>query len=177
MIETIENLNFIFAILGIGVLLIGSILVVDMYTSRTFEKLVRSYGLVLSFAIVFSVTFLSLVYSEVLGFIPCGLCWLVRIMLYPQVLILGGALYYKDTLVARYGRILSIAGLIIALYHHYIQMGGTEFVKCPVAGAGVSCAQRFFFEFGFVTFPLLAAIAFAFLIALYTYILKVHQTA
>ena len=75
----------------------------------------------------------------------------------------------------RYGIVLSAVGLVISLYHHYIQMGGSEFVKCPAAGVGADCAKRFFFEFGFITFPFMSAILFAFLIALYMYILKVRS--
>lgn len=49
-------------------------------------------------------------------------------------------------------------------------MGGSSFIACPSSGG--DCAKRFMFEFGFVTFPLLAAILFAFLVVWYTYILK-----
>jgi hypothetical protein len=51
-------------------------------------------------------------------------------------------------------------------------MGGSEIVRCPVAGAGSDCAKQFMFEFGFMTFPMLSAITFLFLIVLYIYILK-----
>jgi hypothetical protein len=95
-------------------------------------------------------------------------------MLWPQVLIVLTAIYFKERFAPRHGIVLSFAGLIISLYHHYIQMGGSQFVACPAAGAGADCAKRFFFEFGFITFPFMAAVLFAFLIALYTYILKIR---
>ncbi len=114
---------------------------------------------------------MALIYSEVFGFVPCGFCWLERIFLFPQVFILLAALYFKDKLVARYGIVLSLIGLVIALYHHYLQLGGNAFVKCPAAGT-VDCAKRIMFEFDFMTFPLLAASGFVLLSALYYYILR-----
>jgi disulfide bond formation protein DsbB len=115
---------------------------------------------------------MTLIYSEVFGFIPCGLCWLERIFLYPQVILLGVALATKDKVVSKYGIALSIPGMLVSLYQHYLQMGGAEFITCPVIGAGADCAERILFEFGFMTFPLMSAFLFAFLIALYLYILK-----
>ena len=171
-IETIENLNYLLAVGGLVTILATLILIFDFRTKRVLQACIQTWGLLVAFVGVLGSTILSLIYSEVFGFIPCGLCWLERIALYPQVLLIGVALYFKDRLMPRYGIVLSIFGLIISLYHHYIQMGGSQFVKCPAAGAGADCAKRFFFEFDFMTFPLAVAIFFAFLITLYIYLLK-----
>jgi disulfide bond formation protein DsbB len=172
MIELIEDTNFYLALGGVVTLLGAAILVFDFLTSRSLEVMVRTYGLAIAFFVTTGGTISALVYSEYFGFIPCGLCWLQRIFLFPQVFMLAGAIFYKDTLYARYGIMLSVTGLIIGLYQHYLQMGGSELVRCPVAGVGSDCAKRFMFEFGFITFPLLSAIAFLFLTVLYVYILK-----
>ncbi len=175
MIELIQNTNFYLALGGVATLLCAAILVFDFTTSHSLEAIIRTYGLVAAFLITVSGTITALVYSEYFGFVPCGLCWMQRIFLFPQVVMLGGAIFYKDALYARYGIMLSVTGLVIGLYQHYLQMGGSEFVRCPVAGVGADCAKRFMFEFGFVTFPLLSAIAFLFLTVLYIYLLKVRK--
>lgn len=174
MIETIQNLNYILALAGICALLAIGILMFDMRVRHALTAPIKVWGMLVALFVTGSSSVLTLVYSEVFGFVPCGLCWLERIALYPQVLMLGMALYYKDALIARYGIGLSVFGLITSLYHHYLQMGGSEFVKCPAAGVGADCAKRFFFEFGFMTFPLMSAILFAFLIVLYWYLLRVR---
>lgn len=111
---------------------------------------------------------LALFYSDILGFVPCGLCWFQRIFLFPQAFIGLAALKVRDTVFAPlYGIVLSACGMVFALYQHYLQMGGSEGIPCPAAGAGADCAERILFEFGFMTFPLLSAVTFAFLIALY----------
>ncbi len=171
-IETIESLNYLLAIGGLVAFLATAILIFDFKTKQALKPFVETWGLLISLIATIGSAILTLVYSEVFGFIPCGLCWLERMALYPQILILVVALYFKDRLMPRYGIALSIFGFVISFYHHYIQMGGSQFIKCPAAGAGADCAKRFFFEFGFMTFPLMSVALFAFLIILYTYLLK-----
>src|SRR3989344_8493220 len=50
---------------------------------------IGSHGLLLGFLIAFLSTAISLIYSDVIGYEPCKLCWIQRIFLYPQVIILG----------------------------------------------------------------------------------------
>ncbi len=176
MSATIEITNYVLSLLGIATFLAGGILIIDLYSSRALAKLIEVWGLLFAFIVATGASLFTLVYSEVFGFIPCGLCWLQRITLFPQVIVLGVELFYKDKTAPRYGIALSTIGLIVSLYHHYIQMGGSEFIKCPAVGAGVSCSQRFFFEFGFITFPLMSSATFLFLIALYFYLLKTARS-
>lgn len=172
MIEAIQQTNFFLAIGGIAAFIVTLVLLADLCTAQRLKPYVAKWGLLVALFATLSSVALTLVYSEVFGIIPCGLCWFERIALYPQILLCFVAVWYRDTLMPRYGIALSAFGLAISSYHHYIQIGGTQFIKCPIAGAGADCAKRFMFEFNFVTFPLLAAALFLFLIVLYTYILK-----
>jgi disulfide bond formation protein DsbB len=173
MTPLVETLNFYLALGGVASFLIAGILVFDAHKDRALAPFIRRFGLYGALAVAAGSTFMALFYSEVFGFVPCGFCWFERVFLFPQVALLLGALYFKDYLIARYGIILSVIGGIIALYHHYLQMGGNALVKCPAAGS-VDCAKRIMFEFDFMTFPLLAAAGFALLGALYYYILRVR---
>ncbi len=176
-IELVESINRILSIGILGVLLAGIVLAYDLGTGRRFAKYIERFGMWVATAVTFFASVMTLVYSDVFGVIPCGLCWFERVMMYPQVLMGVTALYFKDTLMPRYGIVLSVVGLIISSYHHFIQMGGSQFIKCPATGAGADCAKRFIFEFGFITFPLMAAILFAFLIVLYVYLLKIRTNS
>src|SRR3989344_6948412 len=111
-------------------------------------RFLREYGLRLAFFVALGASAMTLVYSEVFGFAPCGLCWLQRVFLYPQVILLGIALLKKENRIADYLIGLSVIGGLMALYQHYLQMGGVSVLPCPSAGAGTDCAQRFVFEFG-----------------------------
>jgi len=101
----------------------------------------------------------SLFYSEVIGYIPCELCWYQRILMYPLIIIYGTALIKKDIHIAFPGIILSGIGIVVSVYHYSLQ-------KMPaLKDAGgfcgeVPCTLQYVNYFGFVTIPFLALIAF-----------------
>lgn len=171
-IETIQTVNRILSYFGLLAILGAVFLIVDLLGEQKLRTIVNRWGMHAALAITVAATGMSLVYSDVFGLIPCGFCWLERMMLFPQILLISTALYFKDKMFPVYGIGLSVFGFIVSVYHHYLQMGGSAFISCPAAGAGADCAKRFFYEFGFMTFPLLSGILFAFLIALYIYIYK-----
>lgn len=168
-----ETFNLIAALGGLTMFFGAVILAFDLYTKRTLNDLIRRFGIGLGFGVAFGGVVMSLVYSEWFGLVPCGLCWFQRIFVYPQAFIFAAALYIKDVRAAAfYAQVLSFFGLVVALYQHYLQMGGAEFLECPTSGA--DCSQRFLFEFGFMTLPLIAAFSFLFLFVLGAYLRKVR---
>src|SRR3989344_2761311 len=100
----------------------------------------------------------SLVYSEVIGFPACVLCWVQRIFMYPQMFLFGLALWRKDMLL---------------LYSH-------TNVPCPAVAGLPSCDKIYVLEFGYVTIAMIALNAFV-LLALVTWAglrhLKLEATA
>jgi disulfide bond formation protein DsbB len=170
---TIALVNELSAYAGLALALGAVILAFDYYTSRSLAPLVRKFGDVFLLAVVIGAILMTLLYSEIFGFIPCSLCWFQRIFLYAQPFVLATGMYLRDTRAYSYTAVLSVPGFIVAMYQHYIQMGGSEVVNCP-ASAG-DCAQRFLFEFGFVTFPLIAAFLFMFTFALSWYAYRIRD--
>lgn len=168
MTEIVTQFNFILA-LGTIFMQIGIVLLLFLYFFKkdsSILALVGKYGIHLVFLLSLGGVALSLTYSEIFGFVPCGLCWLQRIFLYPQLILSGVALIKKENRIADYLISLSVIGSVIALYQHYLQMGGTEIAGCPVVGAGADCAKRILFEFGYITFPLMSFTVFALIIVL-----------
>lgn len=111
------------------------------------------------FASLFSML-MSLFYSDYLGILPCGLCWFARIFIYSQVFLFGLAWYKNDKNILDYILLLSGVGLIISLYHEYLQLGYSEFIPCPTIASTIDCAKPTFISFGFVTFPFMAVVFF-----------------
>jgi disulfide bond formation protein DsbB len=115
---------------------------------------------------------MTLVYSEYFGFVPCSLCWLQRIALYPQALFSIIAYQSREKVFfPLYSMWLSGFGIIAAIYNYVDQMlpkpaVGEGFLPC-LADGSADCAEKIINEFGFVTFPMLSAILFLFLIAMY----------
>lgn len=167
MSPVVESLNFYLALGTVLLQMATLFFAVDVFLlkgeyTKTF---VRSHGLLVALLATIVASGFTLVYSDVFGFVPCSLCWFQRMFLYPQIVLLLIGMYRKDAGVALYGIALSIIGAVVSLYQHAIQMGGSEFVACPVSGG--DCAQRIVFEFGYVTFPLMAFTLFVFLGVLY----------
>ena len=93
--------------------------------------------------------------------------------MFPLPFILGLALYRREKSAAVYALILAIPGALIALYHNYIQYGGSPLIPCSaVTSTAVSCTQRFVFEFGFVTIPFMSLAAFTLVISLLLFVLR-----
>lgn len=107
----------------------------------------------------------SLYFSEVLGFIPCDLCWFQRIFMYPQVIILGIAIARKDFPAARYSLALSLVGGLISLYHYALQKI-PFFQDYAISCGRVPCTGQYMNWLGFITIPFLALTAFTMIIFL-----------
>ncbi|MFB6226526.1 MAG: disulfide bond formation protein B [Candidatus Paceibacteria bacterium] len=106
----------------------------------------------------------SLFYSEIAGYDPCKLCWLQRIFMYPQVILLAIAYKKSDIKFSTYSLSLSVPGLAIAVYHYIIQFFQTKIVPCSTVGYSVSCSEHFTLSYGYITIPMMAATAFMLMI-------------
>lgn len=158
---SVELLNYI---LGVGTIAMQAVSVglILAYFWRDKSKVARdtlalahTWGLWSAFWLSLIGVGLTLYYSEVVGYVPCGLCWMTRVFFYPQVLLFAVALYkHEGSRVADYSLALSIPGAIIALYKHYLELGGSELLPCPASGVG-DCGKRYIFEFGYVTMPMM----------------------
>lgn len=105
----------------------------------------------------------SLYFSEVAHFQPCLLCWYQRIAMYPLVLILGIAVFRRDIPVRIYAIPLAAVGAVISTYHYFLEwFPQIDTGACTV---GIPCTQVWFREFGFVSLPFLALMAFLLIIA------------
>lgn len=96
----------------------------------------------------------SLYFSEVLGLVPCELCWYQRIFMYPLVPILGIAALEENPRVYPTALALVIPGATVAAYHSAIQRVGSG--ACSVGG-GCTSIQ---YELLGLSIPNLALIAF-----------------
>ncbi|OGG55748.1 hypothetical protein A3D71_00875 [Candidatus Kaiserbacteria bacterium RIFCSPHIGHO2_02_FULL_55_20] len=174
---SVETLNYLLALGVLAMQVAGAGFLALYFLQKRFTDLqdvgdlLSRWGLWLAFLLTLAATVMTLYYSEVLGFAPCGWCWVQRVFLWPQALLFAVALWKQERSVADFSIALSIFGAAAALYQHYLQMGGGALIPCPASGAG-DCAQRILFELGYVTFPLMAATLFGFLIVLMLYIRK-----
>ena len=102
----------------------------------------------------------SLYYSLVAHYEPCELCWYQRICLYPLVPILLVGAFRRDRRVWMYAVVPTAVGLVIATYHTQLQAFPKQHSFCSLNNP---CTNRYVWEFGFVSLPLMDLIALGFI--------------
>lgn len=161
-----ETFNTIIAIGTIGFQLIIVLLFIFLFTEIKI-KFLQKYYLQIGLLLTLVSIIVSLIYSIVLGYTPCLLCWWARIFMFPQFLLFLVAVIRKDVSIFWYSGVLSLAGIIVSGYHTFIERGGTDVLNCSAGGA--SCLSRYVFEFGYITIPVMALSGFILLFALAIY--------
>lgn len=107
----------------------------------------------------------ALFFGEVVKVPTCSLCWYQRIFMFPLVIILPFGLFPFDPRIVRYALPLAAIGWLIASWHVLLVEGVIPADVSPCA-QGVPCSETYVRWFGFVTIPLMAWVAFSFIIAL-----------
>jgi len=128
---------------------------------KAFQNFFETYGLRLAFAVALLAFLGPLTYSEIVGLTPCKLCWLQRIAMFPQVFLLGIALWRKETLIRFYSIPMVLIGAAISVYHYLMQHAVVPEGDCGVVGQNAhSCGSIFIDVFGYITIPMMALTAF-----------------
>lgn len=175
----IHTINFWYAVAGLSVLVATIVLAYDYVVNgqKLYFKFVAPYIWTILIGTTVGGVATTLLYSEVFGFVPCSLCWLQRVALYPQVLLALVAFKLGDTKqFPLYGISLSIFGFGVAVYQYIYQALPQEvhdsgLLPC-LADGSADCAKKVMEVFGFVTFPFLSAVLFAFLIVVYLHLFR-----
>lgn len=140
------------------------------------SRRISEKAVLFSFILALLSTIGSLIYSDVIGYEPCKLCWFQRIFMYPLVILLGLALIKKDNsvLLKTYALALALGGGVVALFHYVGQLGWNPFgLECLAIGQSASCNKNFVLEFGYVTIPLMSLSVFILIaVSLYASIKK-----
>jgi disulfide bond formation protein DsbB/mono/diheme cytochrome c family protein len=101
----------------------------------------------------------SLYFSEVMGFVPCDLCWYQRILMYPLTLILLTGLLLRDKHLPKFVLPLSTLGMVVSSYHYLLEKTDW-FDAVQICRNGASCTTLWINWLGFITIPFLALVAF-----------------
>ncbi len=117
----------------------------------------------------------ALFIGEVMGMMPCLLCWYQRIFMFPLALILGMAAFVEDRRGAVYALPLALGGAAMAGYHSALIAGWVPkwWVPC---GTGPSCSEQSLEILGGIQIPWLSLAAFiAIVILLFVYLRKTRS--
>jgi len=172
-----ENVHYLNMFLGAGAILLQLFSVVALFLlfigpkKNAYLNFIDKHYLKLGFLISFSASLFSLVYSEIIGYLPCYLCWYQRVFTMPVVFLFGTAIWTKDHKIVKYTLPLLVAGFVISVYqnfnYYFVDNG-----NLPCDASGVSCYQQLVSEFGgYISIPSLALTTF---FALITVVLVAH---
>lgn len=118
----------------------------------------------MAWAVALVATVGSLVYSEVIHFVPCRLCWFQRIAMYPLVVVLLVGAIRREGSVRLYALPLAGIGLAISIWHYLIQLNPAwEGGACDPANP---CSARYVETFGFISIPFMAGVGFIVILTL-----------
>ncbi len=153
----VTQVNFLLSLLVVVAQITTIVLLVYLIFNRSgvgkVFRFISNKSILLAFIIALTATIGSLYYSEIAQFTPCKLCWLQRIFIYPQVIILGLAWWRKDRQVLDYSLIMIAIGAIISLYHNYVYYTAKPSLVCSIAAP---CTQKYVTGFDYVTIPLMS---------------------
>lgn len=159
-VSFVTNTLAVLTVAGQAALVAGIALLAVRGRSSAIIRLLSRHAMAAALIVVLVATIGSLFYSEIARYEPCKLCWFQRILMYPQAILLGLALFIRDSGIAPYVLSLSVIGGAVAAYHYLLQIGLVAPTSCQAVGYAVSCSQRFFMTFGYITIPLMAFTAF-----------------
>jgi len=132
------------------------------------SQLLGDKAIWLAWLVALVATIGSLIYSEVIHFVPCRLCWYQRIAMYPLSFVLLVGAIRREAVVKYYGLPLALVGLAISIYHNVIQLNPSlEGGSCDPLNP---CSARSVEVFGFMDIPFMAGAGFiliSVLLALY----------
>ena len=129
-------------------------LIFTRHKRKTSEEM-KSYSLYFASSVAIFSTIGSLIYSEIIGFIPCDFCWYQRYIMYPLSIFLIYVSITKSFV--RVATLISGSGALISLRHIYFQNGGGQKSSCSV---DVPCSLKYVEIFNFISIPLMALTAF-----------------
>ena len=113
--------------------------ILDIRRYITLHNIFGEKGLAIAWVIAFVASLSVIFIGEVMGQVPCTLCWYQRIFMFPLAIVLGLGLWWQDSSVGRYGIVLSLAGAAIAFWHLLMFAGIIPVTIQPCTSNGISC--------------------------------------
>lgn len=151
--------------------LLGNIAFITLLLTRWFSRvtfdsamrLLGRYALQIGFVLSAGSLVGSLIYSEVVGYPACILCWMSRIFMYPLPFLFGLAYWRDELVVLPYTLFLSLIGVAISGYQWGKEMlllyGGVS-LPCPAVAGLPTCDRLYVLEYGYITIAMFALNAF-----------------
>jgi disulfide bond formation protein DsbB len=138
-------------------------LLISYWKPSRFHSFVEARWLSIAALLAFGAAVGTLYYSEVIGFIPCTLCWYQRFLLYPQLLLFIAVFIKKNIRIAPFITFFSSLGLLVAAYHISLPLWTSPIFCDP---SSELCLMKYVDIFGFIGIPVMSGSVFLALLLL-----------
>ena len=155
--RTLIFFNTLFGFLTIVAIVISLAILYLIFSKNIISgsEQLRSFLLILPVSVAAVSSIGSLIYSEVIGFIPCEYCWYQRYIMYPLSILLIYVVVTKKYV--RISAFFAGVGSLISIRHIYLQNGGGSVEVCA---SDVPCTLIYVEIFNFISIPFMALVAF-----------------
>lgn len=147
--------------------LLGNVALLVLFLTRFFSRvtfdagmrILGRFSLQLGFLFTSGALVGSLIYSEVVGYPACILCWMSRIFMYPLPFFFGLAYWRKEHIVLPYAFFLSLIGIAISGYQwgkEMLLLYGNVSLPCPAVVGLPPCDRLYVLEYGYITIAMIA---------------------
>ena len=172
------TINYFNIFLGSGAIIFQILSVIALFLlfigkqRNSYLDFIDAHYLKIGFIISLFASLSSLIYSEVIGFLPCYLCWYQRVFLFPLPFIFGVAIWHKERKIVKYVLPLLSVWFIISVYQNLIYYFKPDASSLPCDASGISCYQQLVSVFGgYISIPMLSLTTY---LALLTIVLVAH---
>ncbi len=143
--------------------------------SVTAFKLSGWWYLLLAWFLALTATLSAVFIGEVMGQMPCTLCWYQRIAMFPLVLVLGIGSFSSDFKSVIYALPLALIGAVFSLYHSLTYLGIVRAAIVP-CGSGTSCSGSSMTILGGLPLPYLALASFIMIVGLLCLVIRKNKS-
>jgi disulfide bond formation protein DsbB len=172
------SVHYLNVFLGTGAIALQAFSVLALFLlflgpkRNSYLDFIDRHYLKLGFLISLAASLFSLVYSEVIGYAPCYLCWYQRVFIFPLPFIFGAAIWFKERKIVKYVLPLLSVGFLISVYQNFVYYFNPDAGLLPCDASGISCYQQLVSVFGgYISIPMLSLTSF---LALLTVVLVAH---
>jgi disulfide bond formation protein DsbB len=173
--ETVELYNTFLAVLALISLVsaVGLLIYRLVKGADAAGELLGDSAIWLAWLVAAVATAGSLVYSGVIHFLPCRLCWYQRIAMYPMAIILLVGAIRREIVVKYYALPLALGGALISIWHYLTQtFPSLEGGSCDPTNP---CSAKYVDVFGFVSIPFMAGSGFIVISVLLAFYVRTNR--
>lgn len=169
-----STVAFITTILAIGTILMQFAIAYIIFCIIAKKTKILTYLEIFGSKIAFLVSLVALAasyfYSDFANFLPCSFCLIQRYTYITLALLCLILIKQNNRILFFLSLLVTGFGILVSGYHSILQINpittSTPGVICAFLHSTISCSLRYFYEFGYISMPLMSFTGFALILVI-----------